>query len=145
VFLHRLHRFVDNIGAIAMLLLFICSASMAAFLFGLQSQIQSYFVLAGILWVMFGLEHWRLVIGATLALAATVIAILQVAPVEGPAVSTSAAGSGPSGPLARTRAILPSVSAPASPKRSASAVAPMPKESRTRMIARPMPFPSDSF
>jgi hypothetical protein len=44
--LHRLHRYGDNIGALAMVVLFICSASTAAFMFGLQSQVQSYFVLA---------------------------------------------------------------------------------------------------
>ena len=55
-----------------------------------------------------------------------------------PSLARLGSTSGPDALAARSRAMPPSVSAPASPKRTASSVEPMPKESSTRMTARPI-------
>jgi len=90
--IHRFHRFGDNVAAVAMVIVFLISASLSTYLFGLQSQVQVYFVLAGMIWFMMGLEHWRLALGAIFAVAATVVGLLQIAPQAGVAVSESATG-----------------------------------------------------
>jgi adenylate cyclase len=90
--LHRLHRFGDNVAAVGMVMVFIVSASLSTYLFGLQSQVQAYFVLAGLIWFLMGFEHWRFALGAIFAVAATAIALLQIAPEIGTAVSEGTAG-----------------------------------------------------
>jgi adenylate cyclase len=79
------------VAAIVMVGVFLTSASLSTLIFGLQSQVQAYFVLAGIAWFMLGLENWRIALGAILTVAVTVLALLQIAPQTGPAVSESAA------------------------------------------------------
>lgn len=88
--MHRLHRFGDNVAAVALVVWFVLSIVTAAAMFGLQSQIQSYFVLAGIIWLLFGVEQWRLALAALAALIATMVAVFQTLPRGGLILSEAA-------------------------------------------------------
>lgn len=90
--MHRMHRYGEQVGAVGVTILFGISASVATVLFGLESQVQSYFVLAGLAWFLFGLERWRLVIGALFSLTVTVLGLLVLAPRQGAAVSSATVG-----------------------------------------------------
>lgn len=81
--IHRLHRLGDNAGAIGMVAWFIASSTSAAAMFGLQSQVQSYFVLGGIVWLVFGLENWRSALAALLAVVATMFGLIYYVPEGG--------------------------------------------------------------
>ena len=89
--IHRVHRFGDNAGAIALILVFAASASTATYMFGLQAQVQVYFVLAGLIWFVIGLERWRFAVCVIIAFAAIVLTLFEVAPQQGSAVSAEAA------------------------------------------------------
>jgi adenylate cyclase len=81
--IHRLHQFGDNAGAHALVLWFLMSVSAVAFMFGLQSQILAYFVLAGIILFLIGVDNWRLYLGWLVVLCAAMIALLKYAPSVG--------------------------------------------------------------
>lgn len=89
--IHRMHRFGDNAGAIVLILVFAASASAATYMFGLQAQVQVYFVLAGLIWFVIGLERWRFAVGVIVAFAAIVLMLFEVAPQQGSAVSEATA------------------------------------------------------
>jgi adenylate cyclase len=64
--IHRLHRFGDNAAAVALVLWFLGAVTASSIFYGLQAQAQAYFVLAGIIWLVVGLENWRLAIAGLL-------------------------------------------------------------------------------
>ena len=64
LFIHRLHRFGDNAAAWVLTIWFVCGVSSSSIFYGLQAQAQVYFVLAAIIWLVFGLEHWRQALAA---------------------------------------------------------------------------------
>lgn len=84
---HRLHRFGENVAAIALTIWFVVAVTSSSIFYGLQTQTQVYFVLAAILWLMFGLEHWRLAIGGLLLVCAVTLTVLNVVPEQGIAIS----------------------------------------------------------
>jgi adenylate cyclase len=77
VLIHRLHRISDNAGAIGLVVWFMASATLAAVMFGLQSLVQIYFVLGGIIWLLFGIENWRLGAVALIALIVNLLAVMN--------------------------------------------------------------------
>lgn len=91
LFVHRMHRFGDNAGAIAILLVFAASASAATYMFGLQAQVQVYFVLAGLTWFVIGIERWQFVVCVLVALTAIVLTLFEVAPQQGNLASAETA------------------------------------------------------
>ncbi|MEX0591763.1 MAG: hypothetical protein WD207_11835 [Xanthobacteraceae bacterium] len=58
--IHRLHRWGDNAAATALVIWFVVALVFAVVLFGTDSQVQVYFVLAAVILFLFGLENWRL-------------------------------------------------------------------------------------
>jgi adenylate cyclase len=82
--IHRLHRFGDNLGAAALIVWFLGSVSTAAFLYGLQSQIQVYFALAGVMLFLFGVENWRLFLFWFAVQFTVMLLLLNFAPLQGP-------------------------------------------------------------
>lgn len=83
---HRLHRFGDIAGAAALTIWFLASVTASSIFYGLQAQTQVYFLLAAIVWFVFGLEHWRLAIGALLLACAVMLAVVNFVPLQGIAV-----------------------------------------------------------
>jgi class 3 adenylate cyclase len=58
--------------------------------YGLQAQAQAYFVLAGVLWFMVGLENWRLALAGLLMVFVVTLSVLNLTPQEGSALSGDA-------------------------------------------------------
>lgn len=83
--INRLHRFGENVAAMALVAWFLCSVSFASFYFG-SSYVQVYFVLIGVLWFLFGLENWRLSVVWTAILFAAALIIMLYAPMQGVAI-----------------------------------------------------------
>lgn len=80
---HRLHRFSDIAGAAALTIWFLASVTLSSTFYGLQAQTQVYFLLAAIVWFVFGLEHWRIAIGGLLLACAVMLAVVNFAPQQG--------------------------------------------------------------
>ena len=80
---HRLHRFSDIAGAAALTIWFLASVTLSSTFYGLQAQTQVYFLLAAIVWFVFGLEHWRVAIGALLLACAVMLTVVNFAPQQG--------------------------------------------------------------
>lgn len=85
---HRLHRFGDIAGPAALTIWFLAAVTLSSTFYGLQAQTQVYFLLAAIVWFVFGLEHWRLAIGGLLLTCAVMLAVVNFAPQQGIAVIT---------------------------------------------------------
>jgi adenylate cyclase len=88
LFIHRLHRFGDNAAAWVLTFWFISGVSSSAIFYGLQAQAHVYFVLAGIVWVVFGLENWRQALVAVGLLCTATFLIMAFTPQQGIAVIT---------------------------------------------------------
>lgn len=86
--IHRLHRYGDNAGAVGLILWFVITVTFAALLFGLQSQVQVYFALSGVILFMFGVENWRPFLAWMTVLCATMFFVLSTAPQRGLATET---------------------------------------------------------
>jgi adenylate cyclase len=71
----RLHRFGENVAAVALAAWFLSGLSLVVLLFGLQSGAQMYFATIGIFLLLYGIEHWRLY-AATLVVALAVAFVL---------------------------------------------------------------------
>src|SRR5579871_3083641 len=56
----RLHRFGDNVAAIALILVVLTGNTFAVWAFGLSSALQIYFTMAGSMLLFFGVQNWRL-------------------------------------------------------------------------------------
>jgi adenylate cyclase len=80
---HRLHRFGDIAGPAALTIWFLASVTLSSTFYGLQAQTQVYFLLAAIVWFVFGLEHWRIAIGGLLLACAVMLAVVNFAPQQG--------------------------------------------------------------
>ncbi len=61
----------------------LASVTLSSTFYGLQAQTQVYFLLAAIVWFVFGLEHWRLAIGGLLLACAVMLAVVNFAPQQG--------------------------------------------------------------
>jgi adenylate cyclase len=86
---NRMHLFGENAAAVALVGWFLCSVSFAAYYFG-AGYVQVYFVLIGVLWFLFGLEHWRMsVVWSGIVFAAAPV-IIFYAPKQGAAIGNDA-------------------------------------------------------
>jgi adenylate cyclase len=56
----RLHRFGENVAAIALILLVLAGLTFVVWAFGLTSDLQIYFTLAGAMLFFFGVQNWKL-------------------------------------------------------------------------------------
>jgi adenylate cyclase len=56
----RLHRFGENVGAVALILLVLVGNTFVVWAFGLTSDLQIYFTLAGAMLLFFGVQNWKL-------------------------------------------------------------------------------------
>jgi adenylate cyclase len=84
--LHRLHRFGDIAAPAALTIWFLVAVTASSTFYGLQAQTQVYFLLAAIVWFVFGLENWRLCIGGLLLTCAVMLAVVNFVPQQGIAI-----------------------------------------------------------
>src|SRR5438270_11807503 len=82
----RLHRFGEHVGAITLLLLILLGHTFIVWSFGLASELQVYFTLAGAILFFFGVPNWRLFLGFFLAFVIALVIALKFAPVDGLAI-----------------------------------------------------------
>jgi adenylate cyclase len=83
LFIHRLHRFGDNVAATALVVWFIFALLFVVISFGTDSQVQVYFVLAAVILFLFGLENWRLALFWIATVFVVLLMVLQLGPVHG--------------------------------------------------------------
>src|SRR6516164_2502336 len=79
----RLHRFGEHVSAITLLLLILFGHTFIVWSFGLASELQVYFTLAGAMVFFFGVPNWRLFLAFYLAFVLALVVALQYAPVAG--------------------------------------------------------------
>ena len=73
----RLHRFGEHVGAIALLLMILFGHTFIVWSFGLASELQIYFTLAGAVLFFFGVPNWRLFLVFFLVFLAALVAALN--------------------------------------------------------------------
>jgi adenylate cyclase len=81
--IHRLHRFGENAAATALIAWYLTGIIFTTFMFGLQTQAQVFFVLAGVMLFLFGVEHWRLFLFWLVVVVIVMIVVLNYAPEQG--------------------------------------------------------------
>ena len=81
--IHRLHRFGDNVAATALIAWYITGIIFTTFMFGLQTHAQVFFVLAGVMLFLFGVENWRLFLFWFVLVVLVMFAVLNYAPAQG--------------------------------------------------------------
>jgi adenylate cyclase len=80
----QLHRFGENIGAIALGILVLFGHSLVVCLLGLASDLQVYFTfIPSVFLLLVGVQHWRLFIVFLLLYLAALLLLMNYAPVEG--------------------------------------------------------------
>src|SRR5713226_3208986 len=79
----RLHRFGEHIGAIALLVLILFGHMFIVWSFGLASELQVYFTLAGAVLFFFGVPNWRLFLAFFAVFVVALVTALKFAPVAG--------------------------------------------------------------
>jgi adenylate cyclase len=82
----RLHRFGEHVGAITLLVLILFGHTIIVWLFGLASELQIYFTLAGATLFFFGVPNWRLFLAFFVAFVIALVIALKFAPVDGLAI-----------------------------------------------------------
>jgi adenylate cyclase len=83
LFVHRLHRWGDNVAATALVVWFIFALLFVVVSFGTDSQVQVYFVLAAVILFLFGLENWRLALFWIAIVFLVLLGVLQFGPTHG--------------------------------------------------------------
>jgi adenylate cyclase len=81
--IHRLHRFGEHVGAIALLVLILFGHMFIVWSFGLASELQVYFTLAGAMLFFFGVPNWRLFLAFFAVFVIALVIALKFAPVAG--------------------------------------------------------------
>ncbi len=79
----RLHRFGEHVGAIALLVLILFGHTFIVWSFGLASELQVYFTLAGAMLFFFGVPNWRLFLAFFAVFVVALVTALKFAPVDG--------------------------------------------------------------
>ena len=79
----RMHRFGEHAGAITLILLMLFAHTFIVWSFGLASELQVYFTLAGAIVFFFGVPNWRLYLAFYAAFVLALVVALQYAPVAG--------------------------------------------------------------
>ena len=76
----RMHRFGEHAGAITLLLLILFGHTFIVWSFGLASELQVYFTLAGAIVFFFGVPNWRLCLAFYAVFVLALMVALQYAP-----------------------------------------------------------------
>jgi adenylate cyclase len=79
----RLHRFGENVAAIALILLVLAGNTFVVWAFGLSSTLQIYFTMAGVMLLFFGVENWRTFLAYFALAFAVLMVVLNFAPLNG--------------------------------------------------------------
>ena len=79
----RLHRRGEHAGAIALIVLVLIGHLFVMWSFGLASDLQVYFTLAGVMLFFFGVQNWRLFLAFFGLYVAVLVLVLNFAPVAG--------------------------------------------------------------
>ena len=79
----RLHRFGEHAGAVTLLLLILFGHTLIVWLFGLASELQVYFTLAGAILFFFGVQNWRMSLAFFGVFLIALLFTLKLAPVAG--------------------------------------------------------------
>ena len=79
----RLHRRGEHAGAIALIVLVLIGHLFVMWSFGLASDLQVYFTLAGVMLFFFGVQNWRLFLAFFGLYVAVLVLVLNFAPVSG--------------------------------------------------------------
>ncbi len=79
----RLHRFGEHVAAVALVLLILTTHTFVVWSFGLSSQLQVYFTLAGAGLFLFGVQNWRLSLACISLFVVALLIVLNFAPVVG--------------------------------------------------------------
>ena len=83
LFIHRLHRWGDNVAATALVVWFIFALLFVVVSFGTDSQVQVYFVFIAVILFLFGLENWRTALFWMAIVFLVLLAVLQFGPMHG--------------------------------------------------------------
>jgi adenylate cyclase len=79
----RLHRLGEHVGAIALLIVILLGHTFIVWSFGLTSELQVYFTLAGAILFFFGVQNWRLFLAFFVAFFVALVVALKFAPIAG--------------------------------------------------------------
>jgi adenylate cyclase len=79
----RLHQFGEHVGAITLLIVILIAHTFIVWSFGLASELQVYFLLAGAMVFFFGVENWRLFLAFFAITVLALVLALKFAPVAG--------------------------------------------------------------
>ena len=79
----RLHRFGENIGAIALAVLILVAHMFVVWAMGISSDLHVYYTLVGALLLLIGVQHWRLFLVFFVLYLAALLFALNFAPVDG--------------------------------------------------------------
>src|SRR3981189_595690 len=79
----RLHRFSENAGGIALVLLILSGHTFIVWSFGLNSELQVYFTLGGAMLFFLGVQNWRMFLALLSLWGGVLLIVLNFAPVMG--------------------------------------------------------------
>jgi adenylate cyclase len=79
----RLHRFGENTGAVALVLLIAIGNTFVVWALGRSSNLHIYFTLAGAMLLLIGVQQWRLFLGLFSLFFGALVSALNFAPVDG--------------------------------------------------------------
>jgi adenylate cyclase len=79
----QLHRFGEHVGAIALLVLILFGHTLIVWSFGLASELQVYFTLAGAMLFFFGVSNWRLFLAFFAVFVIALVSAVKFAPIAG--------------------------------------------------------------
>jgi adenylate cyclase len=84
LFIPRLHRYGENVGAIALAGLILLAHLFIVWLMGISSDLHIYYTfVAGALWFLFGVQHWLLFLAFFVLYLAALLLAMFFAPIEG--------------------------------------------------------------
>ena len=78
-----LHRFGDNVAAIALVTFFGIGQTYVVWMLGITSDLHVFFLLGGIMLFFFGIRNWKLFAGMFVYIAALLLFVINFAPVDG--------------------------------------------------------------
>jgi len=83
IMLPRLHRFGENVAGLALAILVTLGQLYVIWMLGITSDLHVFFVLAGACLFFFGVQNWKLFLGAFVCVTALLLFALNFAPVDG--------------------------------------------------------------
>jgi adenylate cyclase len=81
--LPRLHRFGDNVAAIALVIYFGIGQTYVVWMLGINSDLHVFFLLGGVVPFFFGIRNWKLFAGMFVYVAVLLLFVINFAPVDG--------------------------------------------------------------